>query len=151
MTEQYVHVDVSQNSRMSELEAAWLRLVLPDVRQPATPAARDDRRALPRPPRPTCAGTPTTRATCTTCASSGCPTATASARRLADAGVATAVHYPLAITQQPAYAPLHPRAPCPEAEAWAAECVTVPCFPELHRRRGGHGCARPRLLPVTAT
>ena len=45
-------------------------------------------------------------------------------------GVASAVHYPLAITQQPAYRDLdHPT--CPEAEAWAAECISVPCFPEM--------------------
>ena len=42
----------------------------------------------------------------------------------------TAVHYPLALTQQPAYAQFV-RNPCPEAEAWAAECVSFPCFPEL--------------------
>jgi dTDP-4-amino-4,6-dideoxygalactose transaminase len=51
-------------------------------------------------------------------------------QRLATAGVATAVHYPRALTQQPAYRTLFPEA-CPEAEAWAAECVSVPCFPEL--------------------
>jgi dTDP-4-amino-4,6-dideoxygalactose transaminase len=42
----------------------------------------------------------------------------------------TAVHYPLALTQQPAYAQFV-RTSCPEAEAWAAECVSFPCFPEL--------------------
>ena len=46
------------------------------------------------------------------------------------AGVATAIHYPLAITQQPAYRDLHGPS-CPEAERWAVECVSVPCFPEL--------------------
>jgi dTDP-4-amino-4,6-dideoxygalactose transaminase len=40
------------------------------------------------------------------------------------------VHYPLALTQQPAYGRFA-RGRCPEAEAWAAECVTVPLFPEL--------------------
>ncbi len=45
-------------------------------------------------------------------------------------GVATAVHYPLAITQQPAYRDLQ-HAACPESEAWAAECISVPCFPEM--------------------
>ena len=49
---------------------------------------------------------------------------------LQDHGVATAVHYPLSLTQQPAYRDFT-RAPCPESEAWAASCVTVPCFPEL--------------------
>ncbi len=42
----------------------------------------------------------------------------------------TAVHYPRALTQQPAYAPFV-REPCPVAERWAAECVSLPCFPEL--------------------
>jgi dTDP-4-amino-4,6-dideoxygalactose transaminase len=49
---------------------------------------------------------------------------------LARAGVGTAVHYPLAVTQQPAYRQFA-RVRCPEAEAWARECVSVPCFPEL--------------------
>jgi dTDP-4-amino-4,6-dideoxygalactose transaminase len=47
--------------------------------------------------------------------------------------VASAVHYPLALTEQPAYQRFA-RVPCPEAEAWAAECVTVPLFPELTAR-----------------
>ncbi len=51
-------------------------------------------------------------------------------RALAGAGVGTAVHYPLALTQQPAYEQLFPSA-CPEAERWAAECVSLPCFPEM--------------------
>jgi dTDP-4-amino-4,6-dideoxygalactose transaminase len=51
-------------------------------------------------------------------------------KTLESAGVATAIHYPLAITQQPGYSDLdHP--PCPNAEAWAAECISVPCFPEM--------------------
>lgn len=43
---------------------------------------------------------------------------------------ATAVHYERALTQQPGYEAFV-RAPCPEAEAWAAECVSLPCFPEI--------------------
>ena len=43
----------------------------------------------------------------------------------------TGVHYPLALTQQPAYAAVRSCAPCPEAERWAAECVSLPCFPEM--------------------
>jgi dTDP-4-amino-4,6-dideoxygalactose transaminase len=42
----------------------------------------------------------------------------------------TAVHYPRALTQQPAYREFV-RDPCPEAESWAAECVSLPCFPEM--------------------
>jgi len=42
----------------------------------------------------------------------------------------TALHYSRALTQQPGYREFV-RDPCPEAEAWAAECVSLPCFPEL--------------------
>jgi dTDP-4-amino-4,6-dideoxygalactose transaminase len=42
----------------------------------------------------------------------------------------TAIHYPLAVTQQPAYRAFT-RDACPRAEAWAAECLSLPCFPEL--------------------
>jgi len=42
----------------------------------------------------------------------------------------TAVHYARALTQQPGYRQ-YVRDPCPEAESWAAECVSLPCFPEL--------------------
>ena len=45
-------------------------------------------------------------------------------------GVGSAVHYARALTQQPAYADFVTAA-CPQAEAWAAECVSVPCYPEL--------------------
>ena len=43
---------------------------------------------------------------------------------------ATGVHYPRALTQQDAYIPFV-RDACPRAEAWAAECVSLPCFPEM--------------------
>jgi dTDP-3-amino-3,4,6-trideoxy-alpha-D-glucose transaminase len=42
----------------------------------------------------------------------------------------TALHYSRALTQQPGYREFV-RDPCPEAEAWAADCVSLPCFPEL--------------------
>ena len=42
----------------------------------------------------------------------------------------TAVHYPRALTEQPAYR-RYQRSPCPESEHWAATCVSFPCFPEL--------------------
>jgi dTDP-4-amino-4,6-dideoxygalactose transaminase len=43
---------------------------------------------------------------------------------------ATGVHYPRALTQQPAYARFV-RSRCPEAELWAAQCLSLPCFPEM--------------------
>jgi dTDP-4-amino-4,6-dideoxygalactose transaminase len=42
----------------------------------------------------------------------------------------TAVHYERALTQQAAYQPFV-RGPCPVAESWAGECVSLPCFPEM--------------------
>ena len=128
MAAQYVHLQVSQNFRMSELESAWLRLVLHDLAADVEQqrkivgryrqAAPDLRWQQPHP-------------------AHGYHLAVfRSAERdrvraaLADHGVATAVHYPLAITQQPAYRELT-HSDCPNAEAWAAECVTVPCFPEM--------------------
>ncbi|MFM8303629.1 MAG: DegT/DnrJ/EryC1/StrS family aminotransferase [Actinomycetota bacterium] len=42
----------------------------------------------------------------------------------------TALHYARALTEQSGYRD-YVRAPCPEAEGWAAECVSFPCFPEI--------------------
>ena len=128
MTEQYVHVDVSQNFRMSELEAAWLRLQLVEL-----DTATRRRRAIARHYREMA---PQLRwqtdhpdhvfHLCVVRVSDR----SAARAQLEDAGVSTAIHYPLAITQQPAYSGLD-GPPCPEAERWAAECLSVPCFPAL--------------------
>lgn len=128
MSDQYVHESIAQNFRMSELEAAWLRLGLDHLREwndrrraiaaryrQAAPALRWQL-AHPDHVHHLCVARFRDRAE--------------ARNRLAALGVATAVHYPLAITEQPAY--LHfRRAPCPQSEAWAAECVSVPCFPQL--------------------
>ncbi|MEX1106741.1 MAG: DegT/DnrJ/EryC1/StrS family aminotransferase [Ilumatobacteraceae bacterium] len=128
MTEQYVHEDVSQNFRMSEIEAAWLRMGLGDL------AAGNDRRREIAARYREAAPHLVWHADDVTHVHHLC-VARVPGRHLvrawlADRGVATAVHYPLALTQQPAYRHLT-RTPCPEAEAWAAECMTLPCFPEL--------------------
>lgn len=128
MTEQYVHESISQNFRMSEVEAAWLRLGLEhltgwnerrrtvaDRYRSAAPRLRwQDRH--PRHVHHLCVARFADRAE--------------TRSRLAALGVATAVHYPLAITQQPGYLGFR-RLPCPQSEAWAAECVSLPCFPQL--------------------
>lgn len=128
MTEQYVHTAVAQNFRMSEMEAAWLRMMLGSVS-----AGNARRRAIAqryREAAPDLRWHPDhpdhVRHLCVLRTSDRDGFRGA----MTDAGVGTAIHYPLAITQQPAYRHL-PHANCPQAERWAAECVTVPCFPEL--------------------
>jgi dTDP-4-amino-4,6-dideoxygalactose transaminase len=128
MTTQYVHDSVSQNFRMSELEAAWLRLALQDL---ATDVAR--RRAIVAQYEKAAPDLnwQTTDANHAYHLAVFRTTDRDRTRAALEAdGVATAVHYPLAITQQPAYRDLQ-HASCPQAEAWAAECISVPCFPEM--------------------
>ncbi|MEO6126296.1 MAG: DegT/DnrJ/EryC1/StrS family aminotransferase [Ilumatobacteraceae bacterium] len=128
MTELYVHDEISQNFRMSEVEAAWLRLALEDLtvgnarrRQIAhhyreqAPSLRWQRESAEHVFHLCVARSSHRdefRAAC------------------AELDVATAIHYPLAITEQPAYRRFT-RATCTESQAWARECVTVPCFPEM--------------------
>jgi dTDP-3-amino-3,4,6-trideoxy-alpha-D-glucose transaminase len=128
MTEQYVHTEISQNFRLSELGAAWLRLALPGVAA-ANARRREIALAYRRAASHLCWPADHPRHVYHLCVARVADRDGVRAR-LAAAGVATAVHYPLALTQQPAYQPFT-RRPCPEAEAWAASCVTLPCFPEL--------------------
>ena len=128
MEEHYVHVDRSQNFRMSELEAAWLRLALDRLE-----AGNDRRRAIAghyrgAAPLEWQADHPEHVHHLAVFRSADRRSGPGSTRPVD--GVATAIHYPLSLTQQPAYRELT-RRPCPESEAWAASCVTVPCFPEL--------------------
>jgi dTDP-3-amino-2,3,6-trideoxy-4-keto-D-glucose/dTDP-3-amino-3,4,6-trideoxy-alpha-D-glucose/dTDP-2,6-dideoxy-D-kanosamine transaminase len=128
MTTQYVHDSVSQNFRMSEVEAAWLRLALQDL---ATDVAR--RRAIVaryRKAAPDLYWQTTDANHAYHLAVFRSTDRDRTRAALEGDGVATAVHYPLAITQQPAYRGQQ-HASCPQAEAWAAECITVPCFPEM--------------------
>jgi dTDP-3-amino-3,4,6-trideoxy-alpha-D-glucose transaminase len=128
MAEQYVHVDISQNFRMSEIEAAFIRLQLPRL-----DVDNWRRRAIARRYRQSA---PHLRwhADHPDHVFHLCVARVGHRDRvraeLDAAGVQTAVHYPLAITQQPAYRSMTTR-PCPAAEAWAAEAITVPCAPEL--------------------
>ena len=128
MTEQYLHESVSQNFRMSEVEAAWLRLGLRELdrwTQRRRDIARRYRAAAPQ---------LRWQADHADHVYHLCVARVAGRDRvragLGDAGVATAVHYPHALTQQPAYRRFT-RTACPVAEMWAAECLSVPCFPDL--------------------
>jgi dTDP-4-amino-4,6-dideoxygalactose transaminase len=128
MTAQYVHDYVSQNFRMSEVEAAWLRIAL---RELASDVAR--RREIAEAYRraaPSLHWQSPNRSHAYHLAVFRSIDRDGARSALERQGIATAIHYPLAITQQPAYLTLaHP--PCPQAEAWAAECISVPCFPEM--------------------
>ena len=128
MTEQYLHGAVSQNFRMSEVEAAWLRLGVGDLiawTQRRREIARRYRTAAPQ---------LRWQADHADHVYHLCVARVADRDRvramLGAAGVATAVHYPHALTQQPAYRQFT-RTACPVAEMWAAECLSVPCFPDL--------------------
>lgn len=128
MTEQYVHEAISQNFRMSEIEAGWLRVqlaALDEATQRRRSIARQYRAAAPwlewQTDHPDhvyhlCVAKVDDRE--------------AFRAAMASAGVGTSVHYPLSIGQQPAYHSLL-REPTPVADDWAARCVSLPCFPEL--------------------
>ena len=128
MTQQYVHEDISQNFRMSEVEAAWLRLSLDRL---ADDNAR--RRAIVAHYRASAPAlrwqSPHAAHVYHLCVMRS-PSRQLVRDELAARGVATAVHYPLAVDEQPAYRHFATR-PRPESKAWAAECISLPCFPDL--------------------
>lgn len=121
----YVHTEIATNARMSEIESAGLRVglrALEDGNRRRREIAMRYRHAAPglrwQAPHP--------QHVYHLCVA-----------RMADrdafrarAPFGTALHYQRALTQQPAYQQFV-RAPCPEAERWAAECLSLPCFPEL--------------------
>jgi len=125
MRELYLHEEIATNARMSEIEAAGLRVGLARLA-----ADNERRRAI---------------AARYRAAAPGLRWHPAHPRHVyhlcvvrvrdreafrARVGFETGVHYPRAATVQPAYRRFA-RVPCPRAEAWAAECVSLPCFPEL--------------------
>jgi dTDP-4-amino-4,6-dideoxygalactose transaminase len=125
LTEEYEHTAVSGNSRLSEVEAAALRVGL--RRLPEWNARRQAIAAAYRDAAPGLRWqAPHERHVYHLCV------ARVDDRDGFQARVpfGTAVHYPRALTQQPAYRQFV-RGPCPEAESWAAECVSLPCFPEM--------------------
>jgi dTDP-3-amino-3,4,6-trideoxy-alpha-D-glucose transaminase len=134
LTTDYVHDAIATNARMSEIEAAVLRIGLRDLdtrnqrRRKIAAALRD---AAPhwrwQAPHEhhvyhQCVVRVTDRAEFRT-----------------KVGVETAVHYPRALSEQPAYGSLV-RDACPNAEAWARECVSLPCYPELTETEVGAVC-----------
>ena len=137
-SEQYVHIEVSQNYRMSEIEAAWLNIVLSQLTdgnarrrdianryQEANPDIHWQR-SDPNHVYHLAVTRLSDRESCR--------------RYLGERGISTGVHYPLALTQQPALQQYVTTA-CPVAEKWAKECVSLPCFPELTNTEVDEVCA----------
>jgi dTDP-4-amino-4,6-dideoxygalactose transaminase len=125
MRDLYVHERVATNSRMSELEAAVLRVGLRHL-----PTWNERRRAIAERYR-TAAPHLVWQDTHPRHVYHLCVLRSREREALrARLPATTGVHYPLAVTQQPAYRAFT-RDACPRAEAWAAECLSLPCFPEL--------------------
>jgi dTDP-4-amino-4,6-dideoxygalactose transaminase len=152
MTEQYVHEAVSQNFRMSELEAAWLRLALTELEKDNAARRRIAQRCRSAAPHLTWAAAHDDHVYHLNVLRSHDRDATR--ERLAAVGIATAIHYPVAITRQPAFDDLRReigQTPCPNAELWADQCISVPCFPEMTDVELDILCAALGDLPATAT
>ena len=127
-SEQYVHIEVSQNHRMSEIEAAWLNVVLPDL-----VSGNERRRKIAEQYRLANAKIRWQKSEANHVyhlAVARISDREAFRQQLVSRGISTGVHYPFALTQQPALQPFVTGA-CPVAERWASECVSLPCFPEL--------------------
>ncbi len=125
VTTDYVHTRVSTNARLSDVAAAALRVGL--RRLPSDNARRREVAARYRAAAPGLRWQADhERHVFHLCVARIADRETFRDRVPFDTGV----HYPLALTQQPAYQEFVAAA-CPEAEQWAAECVSFPCFPEL--------------------
>ena len=136
----YEHVEIGGNSRLDELQAAILRVKLAHL-----DAANEARRALAARYDAALAGSglvlpralPDTTHVYHLYAvrvpGTGLPGGRdALAARLKGRGIGTQIHYPTPIHRQPAYAGLgHGPGDFPQAEAWAAEELSLPLFPEL--------------------
>jgi dTDP-4-amino-4,6-dideoxygalactose transaminase len=130
-TERYHHLHAGVNSRLDDIQAAVLRARLPFLR---SWTAR--RREIAAAYRALLAGSPVTPVPEI---DSGhvyhlFPVRSAGRDRLQEhlraAGVETLIHYPIALTRQPAFAPYAPAA-CPVADRAAREILSLPLYPRM--------------------
>jgi len=129
----YEHVELGYSSRLDELQAALLRVKLRHL-----PAWNDRRREIAARYRELLQGIPLALAQERAPArhiyhqfTVRTPKRDALVGALADAGVGTAVHYPIPIPAQPMFAVQNVDRTFPNAARAAAEVVSLPCFPEL--------------------
>jgi UDP-N-acetyl-3-dehydro-alpha-D-glucosamine 3-aminotranferase len=129
----YEHVELGYSSRLDELQAAFLRVKLRYL-----PAWNDRRREIAARYRELLQGTPVVPAQERSPArhiyhqfTVRTPKRDALVGALADAGVGTAVHYPIPIPAQPIFAVPDVDRDFPNAARAAAEVLSLPCFPEL--------------------
>lgn len=137
-SEQYVHIEVSQNYRMSEIEAAWLNIVLSQLTDGN--ARRRDIANRYQEANPDIHWQRSDPNHVYHLAVTHLSDRESFRRYLGERGISTGVHYPLALTQQPALQQYVTTA-CPVAEKWAKECVSLPCFPELTNTEVDEVCA----------
>jgi dTDP-4-amino-4,6-dideoxygalactose transaminase len=129
----YEHVELGYSSRLDELQAALLRVKLRHL-----PAWNDTRRAIAARYRHLLKDAPLVLAEEVAPArhvyhqfTVRSPKRDALVAALAEAGVGTAVHYPIPIPAQPMFAMPDADRAFPHAARAAAEVLSLPCFPEL--------------------
>lgn len=127
-SEQYVHIEVSQNHRMSEIEASWLNIALQNLE--SGNARRRDIATRYRDANPNIQWQTSDPHHVFHLAVARVPNRAKFRQFLSEREIATGVHYPLALTQQPALQQFVTSS-CSVAESWARDCVSLPCFPEL--------------------
>jgi dTDP-3-amino-3,4,6-trideoxy-alpha-D-glucose transaminase len=129
------HDEIAGNSRLSELEAAALRVALPSLE--SGNARRAEIAAAYRDAAPSLRWQREHHAH----AHHLCVTRVEEREAFrARMPFETAIHYPRAVTDEPAYRRFG-RSDLPEARAWASECVSLPCNPELTREEVDRVCA----------
>ena len=129
----YEHVELGYSSRLDELQAAFLRVKLRHLR-----VWNDRRRDIGARYRELLEGAPLALAQERAPAhhiyhqfTVRTPKRDALVAALADAGVGTAVHYPIPVPAQPLFAVPDVDRAFPNAARAAAEVLSLPCFPEL--------------------
>jgi dTDP-4-amino-4,6-dideoxygalactose transaminase len=129
--DRYRHVEIGVNSRLDEMQAAILRARLPHLR-----ARTEQRRALAAIYRSVLQGAPVEvppevdRGHVYHLFPIRSRGRAALHDRLRLSGIETLVHYPSAISQQPAFTSIEP-ADCPHAVRAAAEVLSLPLYPGL--------------------